>query len=215
MGALLDQGGGPSNPTSIHDVPLSSRLISATRGSSPPLRGCYRAHFYGIFVDMNNLIGIVSDTHEDVRMIVKAVALFKSRSPALVIHCGDIISPPVLERFAGLPLKLVFGNNDGERSGLKKKCAELGFTEIQDTLTFEFAEKSFFVNHGTSAKVIDDAVATQRYDYVLHGHTHEPRDEVVGRTRIVNPGALFSAETLTVAFLEPKTGAVEFVTIPN
>jgi hypothetical protein len=25
----------------------------------------------------------------------------------MVIHCGDIISPPVLERFAGLPLRLV------------------------------------------------------------------------------------------------------------
>jgi putative phosphoesterase len=168
-----------------------------------------------MFLPMNNLIGIVSDTHEDIRMIVKAVALFKSRAPALVIHCGDIISPPVLERFAGLPLKLVFGNNDGERSGLKKKCAELGFAEIQDTLTFEFAGKRFFVNHGTSSKVVDDAVATQQYDYVLHGHTHEPRNEVVGRTRIVNPGALFSAERLTVAFLEPESGTVEFVDFPD
>ena len=64
------------------------------------------------------LIGIVSDTHEDVPMIVRAVALFKERAPELVIHCGDIISPPVLERFAGLALRVVYGNNDGERSGL-------------------------------------------------------------------------------------------------
>ncbi len=68
---------------------------------------------------MNTLIGIVSDTHEDVRMITKSVALFKARAPAMVIHCGDIISPPVLELFRGLPLRLVFGNNDGVRSGLK------------------------------------------------------------------------------------------------
>jgi putative phosphoesterase len=150
---------------------------------------------------MNTIVGIVSDTHEDVRMIIKAVKIFKERSPSLVIHCGDIISPPVLERFAELPLKLVFGNNDGERSGLKKKCQELGFSQIED--------------HGTSARVIDEAVATQRYDYVLHGHTHIPRDEVVGRTRIVNPGALFSADSYTIAFLEPETGKVEFVEIPE
>ena len=110
---------------------------------------------------MNTLVGIVSDTHEDVRMIIKAVKLFKERSPSMVIHCGDIISPPVLERFAGLPLRLVFGNNDGERSGLKKKCGELGFLEIDETLTFEHAGKKFFVNHGTSARVIDEAVAMQ------------------------------------------------------
>jgi putative phosphoesterase len=164
---------------------------------------------------MNNLIGIVSDTHEDVRMIMKAVAIFKARSPAMIIHCGDIISPPVLERFAGLPLKLVFGNNDGERSGLKKKCLELNFAEIDDTLTFEFAGKKFFVNHGTSARVIDEAAATQQYDYVLHGHTHEMRNESVGRTTIINPGALFSAESYTIAFLTPETGEVEFVEIPS
>lgn len=164
---------------------------------------------------MNTLVGIVSDTHEDVRMIIKAVKVFKERSPSLVIHCGDIISPPVLERFAGLPLKLVFGNNDGERSGLTKKCGELGFSQIDDTITFEHAGKKFFVNHGTSARVIDEAVATQQYDYVLHGHTHIPRDEVVGRTRIVNPGALFSADSFTIAFLQPETGAVEFVELPE
>jgi hypothetical protein len=133
----------------------------------------------------------------------------------MVIHCGDIISPPVLERFAGLPLRLVFGNNDGERSGLKKKCRELDFAEIDDTLTFEFAGKKFFVNHGTSARIIDEAAATQLYDYVLHGHTHEMRNESVGRTRIINPGALFSAESYSIAFLTPETGEVEFVEIPG
>ena len=164
---------------------------------------------------MNTTIGIISDTHEDVRMIVKAVNIFKTRAPSMVIHCGDIISPPVLERFVGLPLRLAFGNNDGERSGLKKKCSELGFGPIDDTLVFEHAGKAFFVNHGTSARVIDEAVASQKYDYVLHGHTHIARNEVVGRTRIVNPGALFSADRYSIAFLEPESGAVEFIEIPE
>jgi putative phosphoesterase len=164
---------------------------------------------------MKYTIGIISDTHEDVRMICKAVRVIKSRAPDLVVHCGDIISPPVLEHFAGLPLRLVFGNNDGERSGLKKKCAELKFIEIDDTLVFTHGGKSFFVNHGTRSSVINTAVSSQEYDYVLHGHTHEARNELIGRTRVINPGALFSAESYSIAFLEPETGAVEFVEIPE
>lgn len=164
---------------------------------------------------MSNLIGIVSDTHEDVRMIRKAVRIFHDRVPGLVIHCGDIISPPVLEHFAGLPMRLVFGNNDGERAGLKKKCEELGFDGIDDTLTFEFAGKAFFVNHGTRPSVITEAAASQQYDYVLHGHTHVKRNELLGRTRIINPGALFSADEYSIAFLTPGTGAVEFVDVPE
>lgn len=164
---------------------------------------------------MTNLIGIVSDTHEDVRMIRKAVAIFKQHAPSLVIHCGDIISPPVLEQFTGLHMKFVYGNNDGERSGLKKKCSELGFDEIDDTLIFEFAGKSFFVNHGTRNRVIDEAIVSQAYDYVLHGHTHIQRNELHGRTRVINPGALFSAADYSIAFLAPDTGSVEFVEVPE
>jgi hypothetical protein len=164
---------------------------------------------------MTDVIGIISDTHEDVRMIRKAVRIFKERAPTFVIHCGDIISPPVLEHFAGIALRIVFGNNDGERSGLKKKCSELGFYGIDETLTFTHAGKTFFVNHGTRPSTIEQAADSQQYDYVLHGHTHEQRNELRGKTRIVNPGALFSADTYSIAFLEPETGAVEFVEIPE
>ena len=164
---------------------------------------------------MSKLIGIISDTHEDVRMIRKAVRILKDRAPSLVIHCGDIISPPVLEHFAGLPLRLVYGNNDGERSGLAKKCTELGFIGIEDTSTFTYAERSFFVNHGTRSSVIEAAADSGKYDYVLHGHTHEQRNELRGQTRIINPGALFSAEIYSIAFLDPDAGAVEFVEIPE
>lgn len=164
---------------------------------------------------MRTTIGILSDTHEHVRMIHKAVRVLKERSPALVVHCGDIISPPVLEHFAGLPMKFVYGNNDGERSGLQKKCTDLGFDKIDDTLTFEHSGKRFFVNHGTRPSVIEDAASSGQYDYVLHGHTHEQRNEQRGATRIINPGALFSAESYSIAFLTPETGEVEFVDIPE
>lgn len=164
---------------------------------------------------MTNLLGIISDTHEDTRMIRKAARILRDHSPALVIHCGDIISPPVLELFTGLPMRFVYGNNDGERSGLLKKCAELGFIGIEDTAIFELAGKSFFANHGTRSSVIDEAASSQRYDYVLHGHTHMQRNELQGCTRIINPGALFSADAYSIAFLTPETGVVEFVEIPE
>ena len=164
---------------------------------------------------MTTTIGILSDTHEHVRIINKAVRLLKDRAPALVVHCGDIISPPVLEQFSGLPMKFVYGNNDGERSGLQKKCAELGFDTIDDTLTFEFSGKRFFVNHGTRPSIIEDAASSGQYDYVLHGHTHEQRNEQRGTTRIINPGALFSADSYSIAFLTPESGEGEFVDIPE
>ncbi len=161
------------------------------------------------------LVGIISDTHENTRLVVRGIEILKQRAPAIVVHCGDIVSPPTVERFVGLPMRFVFGNNDFERSGLKKMCRDLGFAEIDDTLAFTHAEKSFFVYHGTSLRSLNEAIDSQQYDYVLHGHTHEERDEVVGRTRVINPGALYSADRYTIAFLTPETGVVEFVEVAD
>ena len=78
------------------------------------------------------MIGIISDTHENEKSTQKAVAVFKERNVDFVVHCGDIISPPMLEHFKGLKMKFVYGNNDGEKEGLNEKAKELGFEEITD-----------------------------------------------------------------------------------
>jgi putative phosphoesterase len=163
----------------------------------------------------NPVIGIVSDTHENTRIITKAIKIFKERGPEFIVHCGDIVSPPVLERFAGLKVKVVYGNNDGERSGLRKKCEELGFDEINDTLEFEYLGKTFFVYHGTNPATIQKAINKQSFDYILHGHTHQVRDELIGVSRVINPGALFMAPAFTIAFLQVDSGRVEIVEVPE
>jgi len=35
------------------------------------------------------LIGIISDTHDNARNLLKAVELFNEKEVGLVIHCGD------------------------------------------------------------------------------------------------------------------------------
>lgn len=160
-----------------------------------------------------SLVGIISDTHENTRIVVRAIEVLKRRAPTIVVHCGDIVSPPTVERFIDLPMRFVLGNNDLERSGLRKICSDLGFGGIEDSCTFTHAEKSFYVYHGTSLRILNQAIDSQQYDFILHGHTHEERNEVIGKTRVINPGALYSAERYTVAFLKPETGDVEFVEV--
>ena len=39
-------------------------------------------------------IGIISDSHDHVDNIRRAVSVFREASVELVIHAGDIVSPP-------------------------------------------------------------------------------------------------------------------------
>ncbi len=160
-------------------------------------------------------ICLVSDTHENLPLIRKAVPMIAALRPDLVIHCGDIISPPTVQEFAGLPMRFVFGNNDGEREGLVKKCEALGFGKIEDELILCLDDKDIYVNHGTRPSFLDAVIDSQVYDYVFHGHTHRRRDERIGRTRVVNPGALYQASLYGFASLDLISGSVQFHDVPE
>ncbi len=161
------------------------------------------------------MIGIISDTHENESAIQKAVAVFKKRKVDLVVHCGDIVSPPMLEYFAGLHAIFVFGNNDGEHVGLNKKAQALGFEEVATEKEFTYQNRNLYVYHGTDKRKLEGAINSRAFDYILTGHTHQKRDEQIGKTRVVNPGALFRITPYTIAILDVKNDTLEFIEIPQ
>lgn len=161
------------------------------------------------------MIGIISDTHENEEAVRKAVKIFKDKNPSFVVHCGDIISPPMLEHFKGLKMKFVFGNNDGEKVGLNKRATEYGWEEITEEKEFEYKSKKFYVHHGTEAEKLKNAIKSNKYDYILTGHTHVKRDEKIGNARVINPGALFRIYPYTIALLDIEKDKLEFVKIPQ
>ena len=159
------------------------------------------------------MIGIISDTHENEEATKKAVNIFKQKNVEFAVHCGDIISPAMLDLFKGLSIKFVFGNNDGERIGLNNKAKEMGFEEITDEKEFEHFNKKFYVYHGTKNEKLENAIKSNKYDYVLTGHTHLRKDEKIGRTRVINPGALFMAFPYTIALLDVQRDKLESIEI--
>ena len=107
-------------------------------------------------------------------------------------------------------MRFVFGNNDIDRHGLQKKCDVLGFGVIADQLRLSVEGKDILVLHGTRNSVVDQEIDSQVYDYVFHGHTHLRRDEKIGRTRVVNPGALYQTTIYSIATLDLLTDTLAF-----
>ena len=161
------------------------------------------------------MIGIISDTHENEEATKKAVKIFRDKNAEFAVHCGDIISPAMLEHFKGLKMKSVFGNNDGEKEGLNKMAQELGFGEIKEELEFEHKGKKFYVYHGINEEKLDSIIQSNKYDYVLTGHTHIKKDGKAGGTRVINPGALFRIYPYTIAMLDAEKDELEFIKIPQ
>lgn len=156
-------------------------------------------------------IAIISDSHDNTQIVGEVLTRLDKIKPSHIFHCGDITTPDTLKLFAGRNMHFVLGNCDvHQRDVLNKAALEVGFSQIGRELEVTIEEKRFYMHHGDKEIIIDEMSGAQLYDYVLHGHTHLKRNEVLGRTRIVCPGALYRAERYSYAILDHINDKIEF-----
>ena len=134
-------------------------------------------------------LGIVSDTHDDLDAVAEAVAVFEREGVVAVVHCGDFVAPFSATPFdAGFDCYAVRGNNDGEWA-LQDTVSAFGtYLGEMGELTLDGSDVAVY--HGTSGPLVDALVECGRYDYVLHGHTHEFAHEERDGTVRINPGGI-------------------------
>jgi putative phosphoesterase len=133
-------------------------------------------------------IGIVSDTHNNLRNVARIVELFNAAGVERIIHTGDITQAKTLEVFRHLnaPLYGVFGNNDQERESLESAIARNGFVFREPPFELEWSGRRIIVVHDPLelAGSLRDG-----HDVALHGHTHRYRHEQLRNGSLVfNPG---------------------------
>ena len=137
-------------------------------------------------------IGILSDTHDQIENIKKAVKLLNAENIELVIHCGDWVSPFSLQYYKDLtcPIHGIFGNNDGDKFRHLERAKVYGVNVSYEDrfISTEIDGKKIAVFHGDYEEIIDALLASQMYDVVFHGHNHQKEIKTVGKTLSVNPG---------------------------
>jgi putative phosphoesterase len=137
-------------------------------------------------------LAVMSDTHDHLENVEEALAGIRATDAASLLHCGDLVSPFVIDRLARFngPVHIVFGNNEGDRYTINnvaskkfpnvKLHGELGFVETE-------AGEVAWTHRPEFARGL---ACTQRYLAVFYGHTHRMRVEQVGNTWLINPGEL-------------------------
>ncbi len=160
------------------------------------------------------MIGILSDTHDNLTRVREAVRLFNDTGCDLVIHAGDFVAPFTAGELRSLrvPVKAVFGNCDGEKTGLAKVFQGLG--EIRGApLKFDHAGRRFCVCHLGGS--LERLVASKAFDIVVFGHTHRPLVESRDGVLVINPGESggWLRGKSTLALLDPAALTAEIITL--
>jgi putative phosphoesterase len=129
------------------------------------------------------LIGIISDSHDNIPAIRKAVNIFNERNVDIVLHAGDYVSSFTAQEFGKLKMKLVgvFGNNDGDKLHLLERFKNIG-TIHQEPFELELDNKKISLMHQ-----IDKLDKDKKFDIVIYGHSHK-LEIIKGLPLIINPG---------------------------
>jgi uncharacterized protein len=122
---------------------------------------------------MSLRIAVIADTHNRFPdAVASAIA-----SADEIWHLGDVCRAETLElvRRLGPPVTVVKGNNDF-------------FQPWPMEVTLERAGFSFRLIH-----IPPRPQKISGSGFLLHGHTHVPRDEMLGEVRVLNPGTIGKA----------------------
>lgn len=112
-------------------------------------------------------IAVIADTHG--RLPTRVAEAIRSADE--IWHLGDFDNPMLVQSVRGLGPKFV---------GVLGNC-DAGI-DLPMQVTLERAGYTFLLVHIPPGKLAGA-------DFLLHGHTHVPRDERIGSTRVLNPGS--------------------------
>jgi putative phosphoesterase len=127
-------------------------------------------------------VGILADSHDNLHTIKKALDRFSREGVECLLHAGDFVAPFAMKELLkpGIRLVGVFGNNDGEKAGLRDLCKEIH----EPPYLFELAGKNILLTHYRE-KVREKLLG--QADVVIYGHTHEFEIKE-GKPLFINPG---------------------------
>jgi putative phosphoesterase len=158
-------------------------------------------------------IAIFSDTHSKQSTVHAALHEAECRGVKLILHCGDIADDDTVRLFPPHTM-FVFGNCD------KYACADIehAITSIGAMLHqpwghVECAGKVIGFVHGDDNQLLRDLEHSDAFDYLFYGHTHQAEEHRTGKTRVVNPGALYRTAVKTFAVLDVDSGEIETVVV--
>ena len=135
------------------------------------------------------LLGVVSDTHNNLKNIEVIIDIFNDAKVPIVIHTGDISNANSLEQFSKLNSKFigVFGNNDRNEPGLIEVAKRNNFQFQEPPRRLNLLEKEIVIFHEPD-NVEQFLSENKMINVVLYGHTHRYENQTKNGVLYFNPG---------------------------
>jgi putative phosphoesterase len=163
-------------------------------------------------------IGVISDTHDRLPTFEAALRRLAELEVQAILHAGDYVAPfaakLLTDEHRPGPAELeggvhgIYGNNDGERAGLKKVLPQL----VDGPLRLELGGRVIVMHHYLDWLTPEDRAGA---DVVISGHDHRPAVATSGGQLLLNPGECcgWLSGRCTAAVLETDSLTAELIDV--
>ncbi len=151
---------------------------------------------YNVYLPLVMKFAIISDIHDNLSNLDKALAHCQQQQVQQVVFCGDFCSPFVVHNMgtSGFTFHCIFGNNDGDKFLITTNVAHYKniklygeyIGEENNPLTIE-GIKIAATHYPFYAKPL---AKTGWYDCVFFGHNHIASKQKFGACLMLNPGSI-------------------------
>jgi putative phosphoesterase len=145
-------------------------------------------------------IGVLSDTHGELRTTQRAIHALNGFSVDLLIHCGDV-GTEVVPLMSQCVVHFVCGNVD-DPAALHETVRDPKHTLHEPLGILEIADCRIAFLHGDDIKLLKHTIHSGNWDLVCHGHTHAFEKSLYHQTLVLNPGAISRTPQPSVAVVE-------------
>lgn len=157
-------------------------------------------------------IAVISDTHDNIFRLEKAIKEINNKNINLVLHCGDI-GEETMERLKKekFIVYATCGNGD-DYNFLKKLTDDTNIKLFEDAGETTIDSKNIAITHYPDlARLL---AKSKKYNIIFYGHTHKRKVEEVYKTKIINPGDIEGRfKNPSFVIYDTLTDSIEFINI--
>ena len=156
-------------------------------------------------------IAIISDSHDKLENLHKAIDLINKTEAEELIHCGDLVSPFMLKELLKFKGKIhyVYGNLEDKYHVLNENLQYDIDIHGESGEILRDNKWIAFIHSKEDALKMDNL---NKYHILFYGHSHIKKKEKIGDTWFVNPGEIQGRKgTKSFASYDTITDDIKFV----
>jgi putative phosphoesterase len=136
-------------------------------------------------------VGIVADTYDNRDGLRQLLDRFLVGGARWLFHCGGLGSPQLIDLLKPWQIYIVAGEKERGRAAVEVALQKARLQATLPTaLTTTVESFRIALCRGDDMSLVNRWAKSGEYDYVFYGHSLRRTDTLVGKTRVINPGAL-------------------------